>query len=267
MDYLKIIFLAIIQGITEFLPVSSSGHLVIFEKLLNIDNNNILITTVLHAGTLLSILIVYKVKLIELIKNKEYNTIVNVIIGSIPVGILGLIFHFFGIGHKMFQNLYIPSCGLIITSIFLFSIKSKEKLTENNITLDAITFKSAFMIGCFQAFAILPGISRSGSTIASALRLRVNKNDAATFSFLLAIPVIFAASVVEIYSSLNNQSVEFVTVDWSLMGAGFIVSAFVGFLSLNILLRVIKKGNLKGYAYYCLCLGIFILIYKIFIYS
>ncbi len=189
----------------------------------------------------------------------------NVIIGTIPVGVFGLTLHFMKFSDMICHNTYIAGTGFLITSCILFSIKSKEKLSKNTITLDALPFKTAFIIGCFQAFAILPGVSRSGSTISSALKFNVSREDAGTFSFLLAIPAIMGASCVETLSSLLHASeTNTQPIDWTLICVGFIVSAIVGFISLNILLKVIRNGSLRGYAYYCLILGLLILAYRTF---
>ncbi len=263
MEFTKIILLAIIQGVTEFLPISSSGHLAICEKVLDVgEGHRILIATVLHAGTLLSILVFYRETLIDLLKFQKRNVIINIIVASIPIGIIGVSLHFSGLTEKLFNNMYFPGIGLILTGIILFVASDKKKNAENNIKLEDITIKTSLLIGIFQGLAVLPGISRSGSTIASALKLKVSKEAAATFSFLIAIPAIAGASIVEMASTIMKHDIETVGIDWSVLGSGFIVSGIVGYFSLKILLKAVKKGSLRGYACYCFALGIATVFYK-----
>ncbi len=264
MEFIKIIFLAIIQGITEFLPISSSGHLAICENILNSgDGHKILIATVLHAGTLLSILIFYRKILKGLIQKDKRNIIINIIVASIPIGVIGISLHLSGLTDSLFNNMYFPGIGLFFTGIILLLASDKKKNAENAIQLEKMSIKTSMIIGCFQGLAILPGISRSGTTIATALKLKVNKESAATFSFLIAIPAIAGASTVEMISTLTKHNLEITGINWSALGVGFAVSAIVGYFALKILLKAVKRGSLKGYAIYCFCLGTFAVVYKL----
>ncbi|HJO92834.1 MAG TPA: undecaprenyl-diphosphate phosphatase [Victivallales bacterium] len=252
--YLKIIILAVIQGITEFLPVSSSGQLAIFGKLLDIqDSETLLITVVLHAGTLLAIIIYYFNVLLSLCLMKNRKIIYLIIIGTIPAVIFGLFLKKSGIADKMFSNLFIPGIGLLITATLLkFGINKK---TEGIKEIDQLTFKESLLIGVFQAFAIFPGISRSGSTIIGSLMQKLNRNAAATFCFLLAIPAIGGASFLELLSALKDKTT-YQAETYGALILGFLISAIVGYFSLKILLNSLKKGNLNPYAYYCYAAGI-----------
>jgi undecaprenyl-diphosphatase len=260
--YLKIIFLAVLQGITEFLPVSSSGQLAIFGKLLNIqDSETLLITVILHAGTLLAIIIYYFNILLSLCLKKNRKIIFLILIGTIPAVIFGLFLKKSGIADKMFSNLFVPGIGLLITGTLLrFGMNKKADGTKE---IDQLTFKESFLIGIFQAVAIFPGISRSGSTIIGSLKQKLNRNAAATFCFLLAIPAIGGASFLELLSAFKDKSIA-PSDTYGALVIGFIISAVVGYFSLKILLNSLKKGSLNAYAYYCYATGIVVLIWQCF---
>ncbi|MCP4179206.1 MAG: undecaprenyl-diphosphate phosphatase [bacterium] len=252
--YLKIIILSVIQGITEFLPVSSSGQLAIFGKILNVqDSETLLITVILHAGTLLAIIVYYFNVLVSLCLKKNRRIIYLIIIGTIPAVIFGLFLKKSGIADKMFSNLFIPGTGLLITATLLkFGMNKK---TDGTKEIHQLTFKESILIGIFQAFAIFPGISRSGSTIIGSLKQKLNRNAAATFCFLLAIPAIGGASFLELLSSFKDKTTYQIDTYGALI-LGFFISAIVGYFSLKILLNSLKKGNLNSYAYYCYAAGI-----------
>ena len=259
MDILKILILSVIQGITEFLPVSSSGHLAIAENLLGIHDNTVLLAVVLHAGSLVSIIIVYFKEILTLFSNKKSRLIPLIVIATIPVGISGLLLHYFKVTESLFTNLLFPGFGLILTGIILL-LGMKEE--DNPTALKNMTMKEALIVGLMQCIALLPGVSRSGTTIATGLRLNIKRADAATFSFLIAIPAIAGASIVKIGSYLlktlkNGMQPETITPFPLILG--FIVTAAVGYFALKILITTVKKGKFAGYAYYCICLGTIII--------
>lgn len=262
MEILKILLLAVIQGITEFLPISSSGHLAIVSQILDISNDAVLVVVVLHAGSLVSITTVYFSEILSLITQKKKALIILIIIATIPIGIAGLLFHYFKLTETIFSNLLIPGCGLIITGIILL-LGMKE---ENHSTpLAEMTRKDALVIGLMQCIALFPGISRSGTTISTALRRNIKRADAAAFSFLIAIPAIAGASIVKIGSFLYknyHQEIPEEPVSPVALILGFIVSAVVGYFALKILIATVKKGQFHGYAYYCICLGTVIITWQ-----
>ncbi len=182
---------------------------------------------------------------------------------SIPIGVIGMSLHFSGLTDSLFNNMYFPGIGLFLTGIILFLASNKKKNAKNSIQLENMTIKTSLIIGCFQGLAILPGISRSGSTIATALKLKITKESAATFSFLIAIPAIAGASTVEMISTLTKHNLELESVNWSALGVGFAVSAIVGYFALQLLLKAVQRGSLKRYAIYCFCLGTFAVVYKL----
>ena len=248
-----VIFMAIVQGVAEFLPISSSGHLALLGRLFCFDaETNATLNIVLHAGTLLAIIIYYFKELIDILKKYDFALMGKIIIATIPVGITGVIVKAMAWDESIFNNLFIPGTGFLITaSVLLWGQKSK-----NDKTLDKLTFKQSLMIGLAQAAAVLPGISRSGSTISAGLKSGLAKADAAKFSFLLAIPAIGGVVLVKIFMLLKNSKLTLHSLDISYLVIGFIVAAFVGYFSLALLLRLLKHGNFKYFAWYLYTLGL-----------
>ena len=262
MDILKILVLSVIQGITEFLPISSSGHLAIASKVLGIHNDTVLLAVVLHGGSLVSIMAVYYHEIMSLFAQKKRHLIPLIILATIPVGISGMLLHYFKVTESLFANLLFSGFGLILTGIILL-LGMKEE--HNPTALEDMTFKDALIIGLMQCIALLPGVSRSGTTIATALRRNIKRADAATFSFLIAIPAIAGASVVKtgsyLYNVLKNGAPTITLSPFELL-LGFTVSAVVGYFALRILISTVKKGQFYGYAYYCICLGTIIITWQ-----
>jgi len=220
------------------------------------------VSIVLHAGTLIAILVFYSNEIIQLFMQKKWKTFVIIVIGSIPAGIFGILIKGTGLDDVIFSNMLIPGIGLIITAIILrFGVKSSGG-TRN---IDSLTVKESLYIGLFQAFAIFPGISRSGSTIAGALVKKLKSTEAATFSFLLAIPAIAGAIFVELASHVMKSSLELSSqsIPNSALILGFFISAIIGYFSLKILINILKKDKLNMFAYYCFTLGIIVIIWKL----
>jgi len=254
MTWLKMILLSIIQGISEFLPISSSGHLVIAESLLNIQADQTDVNIVLHAGTLLSILIFYRRTIFRLLSH-DFKVIPLLIVGTIPVVVIGL-------AAKKYAEHYLESpllagCMLPITGLFLLMI---PRIPQQEQSYTEITYKQALLIGFAQAIAILPGISRSGSTIVAGLLTGMSRQSAATFSFLLAIPAIAGATILESAEILSNPQM---STPLSLLAVGAIISAIVGLIALWLLVRWLEKGKLHYFAYWCIPLGILITIMQL----
>ena len=258
MNFIEYIILGAIQGITEFLPISSSGHLLIGRFLFDLKStiSGSFIEIFLHGGTLLSILLYWKKDLIVDIKatiNGEYTMLHNVIIGTIPAAIVGFFFkdqidvYLFNI-----DNIGYLSFSYLFLSGILFFTKNNISNNRNDILL-----KYAFIIGLAQCFAIIPGISRAGITIATALYIGINSADSTKFSFILAIPILcvsFFGSLAQNYL-LFMQSVIF----WPLI-IGFLSSFIVGYIAIGLLVNTIEKNRLWYFSVYCLSLS-FILIY------
>ena len=256
MSYIESILLGIIQGITEFLPISSSGHLLIGRSFFGIQTNtsSSFIEVFLHGGTLLSILFYWKDDLIDSTKKSirgKSKLFLNIIIGTVPVGIVGLFFkdninnYFFDI-----QNISYLSISYLFLAIILFLTK---KNYNNADTHHDILYKIALLIGIAQCFAIIPGISRSGITITAAILLGVNKKESTNFSFMLAIPILFFTFISSLIENFNSFSTSLLF--WPLI-LGFISSFITGYFVIGILVKIIEKQRLWYFSIYCLFISI-----------
>lgn len=274
MTLFKAIILGIFQGIAEFLPISSSGHLVLLQTLFGIKEGNLFFTEMLHFGTLLSILIVYFKDILKIVveffimikdlfKTKKFiinnpykKMAILIIVGSVPTGIMGIVFG------DVFENFYssitVVSIALIITGVLLWT---SEKSASGNKSIREMTYVDSFIIGIFQGFAITPGISRSGSTIVGGLFRGLNKKLATKFSFLLALPATLGAAFLGIKDALPQEGVALFTIP---LLVGVIISTITGVISIKILIRVLEKGKLHYFSYYVWVLGAILLIANIF---
>ncbi|MCH2174098.1 MAG: undecaprenyl-diphosphate phosphatase [Lentisphaeria bacterium] len=282
----EIILLAVIQGVSEFLPISSSGHLTLFQHVLEIQTDASLVTILLHAGTLVSILIYYYKDIWRMISFQDPNTLRAVVIGTIPLVIGGVflkkLLDFAG------ENLWVVGIGFLTSFAFLVFVFRRDtgSVEERNISA-----KTAFWVGLTQCLAVIPGISRSGSTISSATRGGISRAQAAKFSFFLGIPAIMGAIVLEagsivkdyvreqdkgpqvievqtssLESSLETPKIEVVTersFTFFELFIGFVCSALVGYVSIVILIKVLSKNGFQYFGYYCL-LMFFVTLWQIF---
>ena len=246
MDFLDALILGILQGITEFLPVSSSGHLVIGQKLLGINVPGNAFEVILHIGTLMSILVVFWPDIHRLLGGiKDYNTriyIFTLLLGTTPAIIVGLLSK--DQIASMFDNTYTVALALIVTGIILIS--SKWFLNKKS----DLTLIKGFNIGLAQALAIIPGISRSGVTICTGLMMGLSTKEAARFSFLLAIPAISGAGI------LTAMDIDKISLGMDIIFVGFLSSFLVGWAALKWLLNLLKTGKFHWFGVYCLLLGI-----------
>lgn len=246
------IFLGIIQGLTEFLPISSSGHLVLVQSVLGVIQPGNEFEILVHIGTLMSVLVVFKSDILELlidIRSKNTQKYISYIfIGTVPAVFIGL-------GYKdyigsLFDNISTVGAALIFTGLVLFSSQFSIKKNLKH------SIYTAFLIGCAQAIAIIPGVSRSGMTISMALFLGFLPSEAARFSFLLAIPVISGAGVLTMIDLTGSNN------DFILTGIiGMFSSFLVGFFALKWLLGWLEKGKIYYFGIYCILLGFLTLLY------
>ena len=256
------IFLAIIQGVTEFLPVSSSGHI---EFLKNVfDNSNIqeqgaFLTVILHLATAMSIIFIFrkKIKSLLLIKNDDSkNYIINILISLIPIAIL-VIFNIDQIIEEKYDNgwsLNFVSFMFFITGFILF-------ITEKiNIKTKKITLLTALLVGIAQSIAILPGISRSGATICCALLLGASKKKHLLFSFLICLPVIFGKSAMDILSLEFTSLINFNPY----ILISFVVTFVIGCLCCNWMIKIVDNSKLKYFGYYCLIISLLVFSFENF---
>lgn len=252
MDYLIISILALIQGITEFLPVSSSGHLVLAERWLHWDIDNVLLDAVLHLGTAAAICVIYRKEIRALVgdalsrdgtrRKPSLKTIGLIILAAIPAGLAGIVFK--GFFEKMFLNARAAGALFFVTAAFLFASGLRKKPPV------ALNRPKALVIGLAQALAILPGISRSGTTISTGLLVGMDRKEAGRFSFLLGLPIIVGAALLE----LKDVSGAFISP--GLLAVAFGLSTAVGIIALKLLLRIIEQGRLHYFGYYLVALGL-----------
>ena len=262
MELLKAILLGIIQGLTEFLPISSSGHLVLAEHYLKFNNPDISFKIILHLGSVFAVLLYFRKDILSLIrslilfKNKDplhsenRNTIFYLIVATTVTGILG--FYFEDPLTKTFSSLYIPSFMLIITGFILYV---SDKIEPKGIKTHQLGIKKSILIGLAQAFAILPGISRSGTTITVGIFSGLDREEAARFSFILSIPAILGANIHKFSSILNlDRSL------WLSYILGTLAAFISGYLVISFLITIVKKQRLKYFAFYCWSIAIITLI-------
>ena len=252
MDYLQAIFLGIVQGLTEWLPISSSGHLVIIQELFSIKVP-LIFDIMLHFGTLLAVFAIFwkdilkiLLSIVKLDFKSEYGKLAKfLVVGSIPAALVGALFHdFFA---SLFTNLTAVGVALLITGIILYSSKFHSESKT-------LSYKESFLVGFAQALAIIPGISRSGFTIATGLLRGIGRREIFRFSFLLSIPAIIGANVFEF------TTVPLAGFDLMGMTVGTLTAAVVGYLSLKLLFRIVLDSKFYLFSFYCLALGLLVLI-------
>ena len=258
-EYVRLIVLGIVQGISEFLPISSDGHLVIANAILRYglgleESQDGLATVVtLHVGTLLAILIVYAHDIRQTLKN--WRLCAQIVLATIPAAVVGLTLKDWF--DEAFDSPVIAGLGLFVTAALLFAAQwlESEKFDDQH-----LPWIVAWVIGCFQALALLPGVSRSGCTISSALMTGVDRMSAARFSFLIAIPATLGAIVLEGKDMLESPPPG---MQWGPLLVGTVVAFVVGLGALRLLLRLLAKRRLHWFAIYCCLLGTATLIWQL----
>jgi len=264
MELLKYIFLGFIQGFTETIPVSSSGHLMIFKKLMsvNVDYDTIAILT--NFGSLIAIIILFWDDIVKIIKGffkyvtkkdkdsrDEYKYAWMIMLGCIPAGLMGLLVSYFDLFKKIENNIKIVGVSLIITAILLFVIRNfKGKKDDSKIGV-----KEALTVGCFQILGLFPGISRSGSTIVGGMTQGLKRDTAFKYSFMLYIPMSLAAMAFEIFE---------LKIDINLIGyyvAAVLVSLVVTLLVTKLFRKIVNKGKLIYFSIYCFIVGMLVILF------
>jgi undecaprenyl-diphosphatase len=267
MNILEALLLGIVQGLTEFLPVSSSGHIELGKAVLglNLEGDNLLFSIVVHAATALSTLVVFRKDIGILLKgifrfrwNDETQFAAKIVVSMLPVGFVGLLFK-----HEieaLFEgNVLLVGSMLLVTGglLMLTHFFKKQSGSEPG-------FVQAIIIGLAQAVAILPGISRSGATIATALLAGVDRNHAARFSFLMALPPILGATLLEVkdYAQAGEQASH---LPATVLVAGFLAAFVVGLLACTLMINLVRKQKLVYFALYCLVAGTTAIAWKLFL--
>ncbi|MEM9324214.1 MAG: undecaprenyl-diphosphate phosphatase [Bacteroidota bacterium] len=256
MTWLEGLILGLIQGLTEFLPVSSSGHLEIGNVLLGVEaEDHLLFTVLVHAATAISTVIVFRKEIGQLLQgllkfrwNESWQFAVKIIISMIPVAIVGLFFEE-DIEQLFSGNLLLVGGCLMVTSALLFFTylqKSNEK---------EVSYIAALVIGLAQAFAVLPGISRSGATIATALLLGIDKSKATRFSFLMVLVPILGAALLKTKDYMESPEVAG-SIATSTLAVGFVAALLAGYAACRWMLNIVRQGKLTYFALYCLIVGL-----------
>lgn len=268
MDILQGIIIGIVQGLTEFLPVSSSAHLVFIQNLLGVESS-LAFDTFLHLGSLIAVLWYFRYDIYKMLKSwwlsigdilqgrfKEgfysdpYKRLAwYVILATIPVGIVGVLFED-SVDALFSGALYVPAFFLFVTGTILYL---SQRMTSGEINYDTITKKEALFMGLGQACAILPGLSRSGTTIAAGLTIGLDKEFAAKFSFILSIPAILGAFILQVKDIGSAMDANFLPVF-----LGFVAAIIAGYMAIKWMLDLIQNKNLDIFAYYCWLMGLIV---------
>lgn len=265
MDWLQALVLGIVQGLTEYLPVSSSGHLAIGSALFGIEGEeNLAFTILVHVATVMSTLVVLWKEIDWILKglfkfkmNDETKYFFNILISMIPIGIVGVFFK--DIVEDIFGSglLVVGFCLLLTSVLLIFSYYAKPRQREH------ISMKDAFIIGLAQAAAVLPGLSRSGSTIATGLLLGNKKEKLAQFSFLMVIPPILGEAFLDVLKAAKGAEA-FGDINATALIVGFVAAFLSGCLACKWMINIVKKGKLVWFGVYCAIAGAVTLICQLF---
>lgn len=277
MGYIEAIILGLVQGLAEFLPISSSGHLALLQHFFNVEADKVLLFTVLlHLGTLISVFIIYWKDIWELIielfltfkdlftgkglrlRERPIRKLgVMIIVASIPTAVIGLLFNDFFEG--LYSSVASIGVGLVITGLLMFF---SERIGSANKGIEKMNFRNAIFIGILQGIAICPGISRSGSTLVGGLTTGLKREFAVKFAFLISIPSILGSFILELPDAIHAGT------DPSLLGpilVGVVVAAVSGFAAIKGMISIVSKQKLKYFSYYVWVLGAFCIIYGLFV--
>lgn len=274
MNTFQALLMGLLQGLTEYLPVSSSGHLTIASTLFGIDGEeNMLFTIMVHVATVLSTIVILGGEIWKIIKgmfgplnagakglnclNPDQRYVLNILVSMIPIGIVGVFFKdqveaIFGSGMTI-----VGICLLVTALLLTFSYYARPRERES------ISLGHAFIIGLAQAIAVLPGLSRSGSTIATGLMLGEKKSNMAQFSFLMVIPPILGEALLDVLKMVKGESLG-AEIEWMPLTVGFLAAFISGCVACKWMIGIVKKGKLIYFAYYCAIAGVISLLYGLF---
>jgi undecaprenyl-diphosphatase len=261
MTELQVIILAIVQGLTEFLPISSSGHLVLVPVFFGWTDQGLAFDVAVHFGSLIAVMLFFRKDILALLRGgvqvlganvatTEARMALGIALGTIPAALAGLLFV-----DWISENLRSPAVIVVTLSGYAILMILADRLGRRNRDISGIHIKDAVLIGVAQALALVPGTSRSGVTITAAMALGFERQDAARFSFLLAVPVILLASVYSLIGLLRTEA----TVPWGQLAIGIVVSAIVAYLSIEFFMRFVSRIGLLPFAIYRMILAAVIL--------
>ena len=263
-ELLKYLFLGFIQGLTETIPVSSSGHLMIFKSLINLDIDFEVLAIVTNFGSLLAIIVLFWNDLIDLftgflkylkkhqpVDKAKYKYCWLVVLGCIPAGFVGLLVSVFDVFEKIEDNVKIVGVSLLITATLLFMVRKFNGKKGD----DKLKVKDALIIGCFQILGIFPGISRSGSTIAGGMSQNLKRDTAFKFSFMMYIPISMAALILDLKDiNIFNENIGYYV-------ASMIVAGIVTYLVTRWFRKIVNEGKLVYFSIYCAIVGILVILF------
>lgn len=266
-----VLILAVVQGIAEFLPISSSGHLALLGNIFGLqEDESLALGILLHAGSLVAICIFYLKTLLGFFRKDQIHLGLMVLLGSVPAGIFGVALKATGLDERMFNSPLLVGISFLITATVLrlsekpkLIVRTKSEENEPPTQLKKITVRQTLIVGFSQMFAILPGISRSGSTISAGILSGIDREAAGTFSFLLALPAIGGAAFLELLNLVKTGPEASDQISYLQMGVGLLVSALVSFGALALLMKVIRRGKLSWFSWYLYAAGIAVIFWQI----
>ena len=265
-EIIKTIFLGIVQGITEWLPISSTGHMILVNQFIHLNVSEAfmdMFLVVIQFGSILAVLVLYFHKLnpfsprkTSFEKKETISLWLKVIVAIIPAGIIGTLFN--DKIDEIFYNYKVVAIALIVYGILFIIIENYNKHRQPKVdSLEKLSYKTAFLIGCFQVLSLIPGTSRSGSTILGAILIGTSRNIAAEFSFFLAIPIMFGASLIK----LLKFGFAFNPNELTILLTGMITAFVVSIFAIKFLVGYIKKHDFKAFGYYRIILGLAVIGY------
>lgn len=269
LEILKVIILGIVEGITEWLPISSTGHLILVDEFIKLDASDAfkeMFNVVIQLGAILAVVVLYFHKLNPFSPKKQKEerkeTIslwMKVVVACIPAGVLGILFDDWMDAHL--HNYIVVSIMLVVYGVLFIVVENWNKKNQPKVTrLSDLTYQTALLIGAFQVLSLIPGTSRSGATIIGALLLGVSRYVAAEFTFFLAIPVMFGASALKLLKFFM-EGAGMSGMEIAMLSVGCFVSFVVSILAIKFLMGYIKKNDFKVFGYYRIILGILVLLY------
>lgn len=269
-EILKAFFLGVVQGITEWLPISSTGHMILFDEFVHLNVSEAfmeMFRVVIQFGSILAVVAVYFDKLNPWSKNKDvgqqkatWSLLGKVVLAVIPAGVLGVLFD--DLLDTYLYNYITVAAMLILYGILFILIERKRKDHRYAVeSVDVLPGKKAFAIGCFQVLSLIPGTSRSGSTILGAMLVDVSRPAAAEFSFFLAIPVMLGASGLKILKYVLEGGLAFTGVEWITMIVGILTAFVVSLVAIRFLTGFVRKHSFAAFGWYRIILGALVLLY------
>ena len=264
-EILKVIVFGIVEGFTEWLPISSTGHMILVDEIIHFDVSEDfreVFMVVIQLGAILAVVVLYFKKLNPFSREKTQNQQMatvrlwsKIIVGCLPAAVMGLLFDDY---MERFMNGYVVSATLIIYGVFFILLENRNQGAEFPISnVGRVSYKTAALIGCFQVLSLIPGTSRSGSTILGAMLLGCSRSVAAEFSFFMGIPIMFGAS----FLKLVKSGFGFSAAEWFYLLLGMIIAFGVSVYSIKFLMGYIRQHDFKFFGYYRIVLGIVVLSY------